>query len=105
MHLPVVIGTVPFRQAPSYRFTDSRFYRETQFASVNLLPVPPPYRETITPPPPFDDPPTYAESIGGAVNIYDEEDDEPPGSNMGDVTFTPMYRYVYNYRPPPAYHE
>lgn len=56
MHLPVVIGTVPFRHAASYRYTDSRFYRETQaqFASVNLLPVPPPYRETITPPPPFD---------------------------------------------------
>ncbi|GFN82444.1 polyprotein [Plakobranchus ocellatus] len=105
MHLPVVIGTVPFRQAPSYRFTDSRFFRETQFASVNLLPVPPPYRETITPPPPFDDPPTYAESIGGAVNIYDEEDDEPSGANMGDMTFTPMYRYVYNYRPPPAHLE
>ena len=59
MHLPVVIGTVPFRQAANYRYTDSNFYRETQaqFASVNLLPVPavpPPYRETITPPPPFD---------------------------------------------------
>lgn len=51
------------------------------------------------------DPPTYAESIGGAVNIDDDDDDEPPGSNMGDLTYTPMYRYVYNYRPPPAYHE
>lgn len=24
---------------------------------------------------------------------------------MGDLTFTPMYTYVYNYRPPPAYTE
>lgn len=55
----------------------------------------------------FLDPPTYAESISGAVNIDDDDDDdnEPPGSNMGDLTYTPMYRYVYNYRPPPAYHE
>ncbi|KAK0055336.1 arrestin domain-containing protein 3 [Biomphalaria pfeifferi] len=108
MHLPVVIGTVPFRQAPSYRYTDSRYYRETQaqFASVSLLPVPPPYREMITPPPPFDEPPTYAESISGAVNLDDDDDDnEAPGVNMGDLTYTPMYRYVYNYRPPPAYHE
>ena len=40
------------------------------------------------------------------MNIDDEDDeDSPPGSNMGDLTFTPMYRYVYNYRPPPAYPE
>ena len=24
---------------------------------------------------------------------------------MGDLTYTPMYTYVYNYRPPPAYTE
>ena len=47
------------------------------------------------------DPPTYAESVGGAVDLNDDDDDEP-GSNMGDLTFTPMYTYVYNYRPPPS---
>ena len=56
LHLPVVIGTVPFRQAPNYRYTDSHFYRETQLSNTNELavPLPPPYRESITPPPPFD---------------------------------------------------
>ena len=51
------------------------------------------------------DPPTYAESSTGAVDIRDEDDDEP--GTMGDVTFTPMYTYVYDYRyrPPPAYSE
>ena len=49
------------------------------------------------------DPPTYAESVGGAVDLNDDDDDEP-GSNMGDLTFTPMYTYVYNYRPPPWDH-
>ena len=24
---------------------------------------------------------------------------------MGDLTYTPMYNYVYNYRPPPTYTE
>ncbi|XP_076465780.1 arrestin domain-containing protein 3-like [Babylonia areolata] len=103
VHLPIVIGTVPYRRAQSYCFTQSRFYRETQaqFADMDFLPLPPPYRETITPPPPFEDPPTYAESIGGAVDLNDD-DDEEPGFNMGDLTFTPMYTYVYNYRPPPS---
>ena len=50
------------------------------------------------------DPPTYAESIGGAVNLNDDDDDDN-SSNMGDLTYTPMYTYVYNYRPPPAYAE
>lgn len=46
-------------------------------------------------------PPTYAESIGGAVNLNDDEDDDDvPGYNMGDLTYTPLYTYVYNYRPP-----
>ncbi|KAL8602265.1 hypothetical protein ACOMHN_022778 [Nucella lapillus] len=104
VHLPIVIGTVPYRRAQSYCFTQSRFYRETQaqFADMAFLPLPPPYRETITPPPPFEDPPTYAESIGGAVELNDDDDDDEPGMNMGDLTFTPMYTYVYNYRPPPS---
>lgn len=51
------------------------------------------------------DPPTYVESVGGAVNLNDDEDDDDePGSNMGDLTYTPMYTYVYNYRPPPLPH-
>ncbi|XP_060063713.1 arrestin domain-containing protein 3-like [Ylistrum balloti] len=105
MHLPIVIGTVPFRRG-TFRFPEPHFFRESQrrFDSVDYLPIPPPYRETITPPPPFDDPPTYHESVGGAVNIWDDEDDDPR-YNMGDLTYTPMYTYVYNYRPPPAYSE
>ena len=56
VHLPIMIGTVAFRRAHSYCFTQSRFYRETQaqFADMDFLPLPPPYRETITPPPPFE---------------------------------------------------
>lgn len=52
----------------------------------------------------FTDPPTYAVSVGGAVDIQDDDDDGPD-SNMGDLTYTPMYTYVYDYRPPPAYSE
>ena len=50
------------------------------------------------------DPPTYAESISGAVNIGDEDGDE---GTMGDLMYTPMYTYVYDYRyrAPPAYCE
>jgi hypothetical protein len=51
----------------------------------------------------FPDPPTYAESVGGAVDLNDDDDDEP-GFNMGDLTYTPMYTYVYNYRPPSEEH-
>ena len=46
------------------------------------------------------DPPTYAESVGGAVVLNDDDDDDEPGTNMGDLTYTPLYTYVYNYRPP-----
>lgn len=111
MHLPIIIGTVPYRRAQGFHFTESHYYRETQaqFRTMDYLsvPDPPPYRETITPPPPFEDPPTYAESISGAVNLWDDDDDDndSPEENMGDLTFTPMYTYVYNYRPPPAYTE
>ncbi len=51
------------------------------------------------------DPPTYAESLTGAVDIRDEDDDTQ--GTMGDLTYTPMYTYVYDYRyrPPPAYSE
>ena len=51
------------------------------------------------------DPPTYAETLTGAVDIRDEDDDQY--GTMGDLTYTPMYTYVYDYRykPPPAYSE
>lgn len=51
------------------------------------------------------EPPTYVESYTGAVDIRDE-DDYSQGT-MGDLTYTPLYRYVYDYRyrPPPAYCE
>lgn len=53
----------------------------------------------------FTEPPTYAESMTGAVDIRDEDDDQP--GTMGDLMFTPMYTYVYDYRyrSPPAYSE
>lgn len=54
----------------------------------------------------FSDPPTYHESVGGAVRLDDEDDDDDENTcNMGDLTYTPMYNYVYNYRPPPTYTE
>ena len=107
LHLPIVIGTVPFRHGPT-RYTSTRFFNETftDYQNMVNLPVPPPYRETITPPPPFDDPPTYHESVGGSVRLDDEDDDDDENTcNMGDLTYTPMYNYVYNYRPPPTYTE
>ncbi|KAK3583525.1 hypothetical protein CHS0354_026108 [Potamilus streckersoni] len=110
MHLPIVVGTIPYRRAQAFLFTETRFYHETQeYNALDYLcaPIPPPYQETITPPPPFEvDPPTYAESVGGAVSLWDDEDDNTNDEgNMGDLTYTPMYCYVYNYRPPPAYTE
>ena len=51
------------------------------------------------------EPPTYVESYTGAVDIRDEDDDMQ--GTTGDLTYTPMYTYVYDYRyrPPPAYSE
>ena len=43
--------------------------------------------------------------MDGAVSIWDDDDDDDPSVHMGDLTYTPMYTYVYNYRPPPAYSE
>ena len=36
------------------------------------------------------DPPTYSESISGAVNLWDNDDDDTdsPEENMGDLTYT-----------------
>jgi len=47
----------------------------------------------------------YAESLTGAVDIRDEDDNQP--GSVGDYMFTPMYTYVYDYRYrcPPAYSE
>ncbi|CAH1797054.1 unnamed protein product [Owenia fusiformis] len=110
LHLPIVIGTVPFRRLATY-LTDTRMLQEALFASNLVVPSPPPYRESPTPPPPIDfqidGPPTYAETISGAVNLYDDDDDEDHRGAMGELTFTPMYTYVYDYRyrAPPAYTE
>jgi len=51
------------------------------------------------------DPPMCAESLTGAVDIRDEDDDQL--GSVGDYMFTPMYTYVYDYRyqSPPAYSE
>ena len=72
VHLPIMIGTVPYRRAQSYCFTQSRFYRETQaqFADMDFLPLPPPYRETITPPPPFEGKPCCICCLGTACSLY-----------------------------------
>jgi len=49
MHLPVVVGTVPYRRLP-FPVTPA-----TRCAAGPLLPViPPPYREHCTPPPPLE---------------------------------------------------
>jgi len=57
IHLPIIIGTVPYRGG-ALTYPDSRFYHEAQahFQPGRYLdvPAPPPYRETITPPPPFE---------------------------------------------------
>ncbi len=55
MHLPVVIGTVPYRRLSPY-LMQSRLYQDasTEYFGTQYLPAPPPYRETPTPPPPFD---------------------------------------------------
>lgn len=105
MHLPIIVGTVPYRRPP-YLLSNARLYSEEYFGGTQFLPViPPPYRENPTPPPPLDDPPMYAESLTGAVDIRDEDDDQPGA--IGDYMFTPMYTYVYEYRYrcPPAYSE
>ena len=40
------------------------------------------------------------------MTLWDDDDDnDSPEQNMGDLTYTPMYTYVYNYRPPPDYTE
>ena len=55
MHLPIVIGTVPFRRT-NYLIHNPRSLL-TAFDSPNLpyLPAPPPpYSETTAPPPAFD---------------------------------------------------
>ncbi|XP_061172330.1 arrestin domain-containing protein 3-like [Saccostrea echinata] len=98
LQLPIVIGTVPYRQD---RHPPTSLQTGVQLSDISLLPAPPPYSESIAPPP-FGDPPTYRESVEGAVSILDDDDD--PGQ-MGSVTFTPMYTYVYDYRRPPAYSE
>nr|XP_022333953.1 arrestin domain-containing protein 3-like [Crassostrea virginica] len=98
LQLPIVIGTVPYRQM---RHSPACLQTDVTLNDISLLPAPPPYTESLSPPP-FGDPPTYRESVEGAVSILDEDDDP---SQMGSLTFTPMYTYVYDYRRPPAYSE
>jgi len=88
LNLPIVIGTVPFRHLSSYT-TMPPLSESSSYLNLPFLDALPPYRETATPPPPFDDPPTYAECMNGAVDIGDEDDDS------GEFRFTPMYSYVY----------
>lgn len=99
LQLPIVIGTVPYRQ--TRHSTSCLQTADTPLSDIHLLPAPPPYSES-TNPPPFGDPPTYCESVEGAVSILDDDDDP---TQMGSVTFTPMYTFVYDYRRPPAYSE
>ncbi|XP_023932175.1 arrestin domain-containing protein 3-like [Lingula anatina] len=109
VHLPIVIGTVPYRRFSPYMVSYPRVIEEVgvSYFDSRMLPVPPPYREMSPPLPAIEAPPTYAETYSGAVDIRDEDDDDNRGVNMGDWTYTPMYTYVYGYRyrPPPAYSE
>lgn len=99
LDLPIVIGTVPFRARPlHFPPIDMQALHE---ASVTYMTPAPAYREQATPPPPFDPPPTYAESVEGAVDIRDEDDVDGQEGVMGDFTFTPMYTYVTDYQYPP----
>ena len=56
MHLPIVIGTVPYRRIPGYLLPSTRLYEEAteDLCTGPCLPAPPPYRQTPTPPPPID---------------------------------------------------
>jgi len=54
MHLPIIVGTVPYRRPP-YLMSNARLYPDEYFGGAQFLPViPPPYRENPTPPPPLD---------------------------------------------------
>ncbi|XP_014661544.1 PREDICTED: arrestin domain-containing protein 3-like [Priapulus caudatus] len=109
LDLPIVVGTVPLRgRLPHYRAIDVQAMSD---ARVTYVPPAPAYREQATPPPPFDSygpPPTYMESVEGAVDIRDEDDGDEQEGVMGDFTFTPMYTYVTDYQyhqQPPPYSE
>jgi len=53
MHLPIVVGTVPYRRIP-FLLPSARSPNEG-FSGIQYLPVvPPPYRENPTPPPPIE---------------------------------------------------
>ncbi|UYV72612.1 ARRDC3 [Cordylochernes scorpioides] len=94
LDLPVVIGTSPLRLPRLLVAPPGEEELET---------FPPPYHESSPATPLSEPPPTYAECIEGSVDIDDEEED---GAEMvGDTRFTPMFPYVHNYQPPPAYSE
>lgn len=48
LQLPIVIGTVPYRQS---RHSPSCIQTDARLSDIHLLPAPPPYSESINPPP------------------------------------------------------
>ena len=54
MHLPIVIGTVPFRRA-NYLIQNPRAPQAFDRPGLSYVPAPPPpYSQTSAPPPPFE---------------------------------------------------
>ena len=98
MHLPVVIGTVPFRRLPGY-------LRQCQESASDLfntaaLPAPPPYRQTATPPPPIDG--WYSYSLLQPCIKYETSNLKilgwPPGSpqNFKKWHFLILHTFLYH---------
>ncbi|OQV13229.1 Arrestin domain-containing protein 3 [Hypsibius exemplaris] len=105
--LPVVIGTVPCRRPrPRTPAISSIIVHAPNTETPHLRPIGPPAYHDLDEELPYEAPPTYAECIGGAVDILDDEDDE--AQIFGSTSYTPMYTYVYDhprYLPPPRYLE
>ncbi|XP_055354041.1 arrestin domain-containing protein 3-like [Paramacrobiotus metropolitanus] len=103
--LPVVIGTVPCRRRRPPLPSLSVVMPGATSDTLHLRPPGPPAYLEMEEELPYEAPPTYAECIGGPVNILDDEDDE--AQMFGCTSFTPMYTYVYDhptgYAPPPPY--
>ncbi|GAV07221.1 hypothetical protein RvY_17089 [Ramazzottius varieornatus] len=103
--LPIVIGTVPCRRPrPRLANLSSIIVHAPHSETPHLRPAGPPSYQDLDEELPYEAPPTYAECIGGPVNILDDEDDE--GQVFGITSFVNMFPYVYehpNYVPPPAY--
>ena len=56
MHLPVVIGTVPYRRLSPRVLRAGQIFTDSlmEYFGPQPQPAPPPYRESATPPPPID---------------------------------------------------